>query len=191
MPLPGTALHIHGHAIVSADGKIAAADGTMPPQMRVDADWRAFQKALDESVLVVLGREGHERHPNPGRSRLVLTSRVDRLEPDPADPRALFYNPAALPVPSLFVELGLVAGTVAVTGGTRVFDLFRPWYDQFILAEVRMLVLPEGRPTFSADHPRFVLPGIGLSPTDMETIAPGVVRTHWVKTDTPVRAGMC
>ena len=29
----------------------------------------------------VLGRLGHEAHPNPGRRRLVVTSRVERLEP--------------------------------------------------------------------------------------------------------------
>ena len=191
MPIPGTSLIIEGHAIISADGMIAAADGSMPPEMRVDADWQAFQQALDAAALVVLGREGHERHPNPGRPRLVLTSRVERLERDPKDERAFFYNPENLPLPSLFVELGVETGTVAVTGGTRVFDLFRPWYDRFVLTEVRGLMLAGGRPAFSLDHPRFVLPGIGLEPGDMDVIAPGVTQTIWVKSTRPMRAGMC
>ena len=71
-------LTFEGHAIVSADGMIADAAGEMPPALRNDADWTQFQAALDRAALVVLGRKGHERHPNPGRRRLVLTQRICR-----------------------------------------------------------------------------------------------------------------
>ena len=73
MSIPDTSVIVEGHAIVSVDGMIAAADGSMPPALRNEADWRIFQAALDAAVLVVLGRLGHERNPNPGRKRLVLS----------------------------------------------------------------------------------------------------------------------
>src|SRR5690606_35238256 len=85
MTIPGTEILVEGHAIVSSDGMIAAADGSMPPQLRNDTDWRIFQSALDQAALVVLGRIGHARHPNPGRRRLVLTHSVAELEADPQD----------------------------------------------------------------------------------------------------------
>ena len=72
---------IVGHAVVSADGRIADHNRQMPEVLRNDKDWRRFQAALDRAALVVLGRLGHEAHPNPGRRRLVVTSRVERLEP--------------------------------------------------------------------------------------------------------------
>ena len=47
MSIPGSSVIIEGHAIVSVDGMIAAADGTMPPALRSEPDWRIFQAALD------------------------------------------------------------------------------------------------------------------------------------------------
>ena len=78
-------LEFEGHAIVSVDGMIADAEGLMPAALRNDADWRLFQAALDGAALVVLGRLGHARHPNPGRRRLVVTRAVEALAPDPQD----------------------------------------------------------------------------------------------------------
>src|SRR5689334_21826534 len=99
---------------------IATRDHRMPPELRSEADWRRFQAELDQSRLVVLGRLGHEAHPNPGRLRLVATSRVARLDVDRSDARAIFWNPAILPAVAALAELGIADGTVAVTGGTRV-----------------------------------------------------------------------
>ncbi|MFX7748073.1 hypothetical protein ABTK03_22080, partial [Acinetobacter baumannii] len=65
----------------------------MPQRLMNDADWRLFQAALDRAELVVLGRVGHQRHPNPGRRRLVLTRSVTGLVVDPADRCAHFWNP--------------------------------------------------------------------------------------------------
>ena len=73
-------VEIIGHAIVSADGAIADRQRRMPPELRNDNDWTRFQAALDASVLVVLGRLGHEAHPNPGRRRLVVTGAARGLE---------------------------------------------------------------------------------------------------------------
>jgi len=172
---------IEGHAIVSEDGMIAAADGSMPEALRSDADWRMFQAALDASALVVLGRLGHARHPNPGRRRLVLTRSVDALSADPNDALATLWNPVGMPVAEMLVQLGVTSGTVAVTGGTGTFDLFLPFYDRFVISEVRHLSLPGGVPCFSKGHPRFVLPGAGLAAGDMQVIDPGVVQTVWTR----------
>src|SRR5262245_49415540 len=112
---------IEGHAIVSADGKIAAADGTMPDALRCEADWMRFQRALDAAILVVLGRKAHERFPNPGRRRLVLTRGVASLEREPGDVRVALWNPAGMEFDEVLERLGISAGTIAIAG---VFDAF-------------------------------------------------------------------
>lgn len=175
------AIRFTGHAIVSTDGMIAAAGGSMPSALRNDADWRLFQAALDQSALVVLGRLGHHRHPNPGRRRLVFTSRVSAIAPDAADPLATYYNPAGATLAEALASAGISAGTVAVTGGTRVFDAFLPLYDAFDLAEVNCLAMPGGIACFSSGHPRQVLAGVGLLPSRSELIDPAaaVSLTHW------------
>ncbi len=170
-----------GHAIVSEDGMIADAQGTMPDALRDDEDWRRFQASLDRAAVVVLGRLGHERHPNPGRRRLVLTRSVPALSDDPNDNLAVFWNPAGVDIAEVLVSMGVATGTVAITGGTGAFDLFLPMYTRFILSEVRGLMLPGGTPCFTKDHPRLVLPGAGLAARDMEVINRQVVQTHWVR----------
>jgi hypothetical protein len=183
MPIPGSSVTVEGHAIVSVDGMIAAPDGSMPEALRNDADWRLFQASLDRAALVVLGRLGHSRHPNPGRRRLVLTHSVADLSADESDPLATLWNPAGLSIGDMLDRLGITAGTLAITGGTGTFDLFLPHYDRFVLSEVRSLSLPDGTPCFTKGHPRFALPGAGLAARDMETIdaAAGVIQTQWVR----------
>jgi hypothetical protein len=182
MTIPGTPILVEGHAIVSADGMIAAANGSMPPELRNDADWRFFQAALDRSALVVLGRLGHTRHPNPGRRRLVLTRSIADLQADPVDASSTYWNPAGLDIDEVLRRMGITEGTIAVTGGTGTFDLFLPWYDRFVLAEVRDLSLPDGTPCFSKGHPRYALSGAGLEARDMQLIDKGVVQTNWIRT---------
>jgi hypothetical protein len=174
-------LRVHGHAIVTADGMIADAAGAMPEVLRNDADWRAFQAALDAAALVVLGRRGHERHPNPGRRRLVLTRAVSVLLPDARDPLALLWNPLATPFGHVLDALEIVEGVIAVTGGTSVFDHFLSVYERFELSEVHRSVLPGGTPCFAAGHPRTVLAANGLLPGEGILIdaAAGVTTTHW------------
>jgi hypothetical protein len=176
-------LQFVGHAIVSADGMISDAAGGMPPELRNEADFRLFQAALDRSALVVLGRLGHARHPNPGRRRLVVTSGVAGLAPDPADPRAMLYNPAGTPLATALAKLGIASGIIAVTGGTRVFGAFLPLYESFELAEINGFLLPGGRPCFASGHPRAVLAGAGLVPAEFSLIDPekGVSLTRWQK----------
>ncbi|GLQ11993.1 hypothetical protein GCM10007913_39250 [Devosia yakushimensis] len=170
---------IVGHAIVSADGKIATADGDMPAELRNDLDFQRFQSHLDRANLVVVGRQGHERHPNPGRKRLVATTSVHDLSPDPADKHAHFWNPSGLSFESALAALGVPAdGNVAITG---VFDLFRERFTAFDLAESNIVLIRDGQPCFSTGHPRLVLADCGLFPVSFEPLDPqaNVTLTRW------------
>ena len=85
-----------GHAIVSADDRIAGPDGLTPASLRNEADWARFQAALDAAAVTVLGRLGHEANANrKGRNRLVLSSSargVTRRDD------AWWWNPADTPI---------------------------------------------------------------------------------------------
>jgi dihydrofolate reductase len=183
MPIPNTEVTVEGHALVSEDGMISDAAGIMPPRLRNEADWAFFQAALDRAALIVSGRLGHERHPNPGRRRLALTHRVAALEPDGNDPLATFWNPAGIGISEALQQLGIVTGKIAITGGTGTYDHFLPYYDVFVLSEIRGYVIPGGRPCFGGGHPRFVLSGAGYEARLVEVIdaAAGVTQTHWMR----------
>lgn len=173
------AIEIIGHAIVSADGMIADRSRRMPPALRNDADWRRFQAALDRSVLVVLGRLGHELHPNPGRKRLVVTSRVPWLERDPADDNSMLWNPDGISWHRVLAGLNIADGAIAVTGGQRVFDLFLPGFTSFDLVTVAELTIPDGVPCFSTGRPWDVLAGSGMRAGPPEELDKGVSLTTW------------
>jgi hypothetical protein len=170
-------IEIVGHAIVSADGRIADRHRQMPPELRNDADWTRFQTALDEAALVVLGRLGHESHPNPGRRRLVVTGRVERLEP--VDELVTLWNPMGIDIHDAVRELGVTEGTIAVTGGQGVFDLFLRRFTQFDLAIVDGVVIPDGVPCFSGGWPDDVLAENGMHVVRSETIDDGVRLQVW------------
>lgn len=176
-----SALEYQGHAIVSADGMIADADGDMPRGLVNRADQQRFQAALDQSAAVVLGRLGHARHPNPGRRRLVVTTSVAEAMTDPEDGRATLWNPTGIALPAMLDWLGIADGTIAVTGGTRVFELFLPHYTSFALAEAHGVTLPGGRPAFAQGHPRTILAAAGLCPAERLALEPtgDVTTTIW------------
>ena len=171
-----------GHAIVSADGMIADAEGLMPRELRNDADWMLFQAALDAAAIVVVGSHGHRRHPNPGRRRLVFTSAVREFVTDGDDRLATLFNPESMAVGDVLDAIELSDGVVAVTGGRRVFDHFLRQYDEFMLAEVNGFVLPGGIPCFSSGHPRAILAGSGMVPCEHKVIDAenGVTLTRWI-----------
>lgn len=172
-------IDIVGHAIVSADGMIADKAHRMPAALRNDADWRRFQAALDNAALVVLGRLGHEAHPNPGRKRLVVTSRVAWLERDPADDHTMLWNPDGIGFRRVLAGLGVETGTVAVTGGQRVFDLFLPGFTQFDLVTVAAVTIPDGVPCFAGGPPQAMLSASGLRVTQTEELDAGVTLAVW------------
>jgi hypothetical protein len=154
-----------GHAIVSADGMIADAEGLMPRQLRNDADWALFQAALDAASVVVVG------------VREFITDGRDHL--------ATLFNPESMAVADVLDAAGLPDGVIAVTGGRRVFDHFLRQYDEFMLAEVNGFVLTGGIPCFSDGHPRTVLAATGMMPVEHKVIDAenGVTLTRWIAVD--------
>jgi hypothetical protein len=143
-----------------------------------EADWRYFQAGLDRAGLVMIGRHGHEAHPNPPhRRRLVLTSTVDGFirDPDQADVGEVYrVNPAVMPVADALARLVKPGAEVAVPGGRLVFDAcLELGFDAFHLARKRGARLKGGVKIFTAcqdgARPEDVLAGHGLAPA--ETIA--------------------
>jgi dihydrofolate reductase len=176
---PPVSIDIVGHAIVSADGMIADRNHRMPAALRSEADWRRFQAALDSAALVVLGRLGHEAHPNPGRKRLVVTSRAAWLERDPGDDNIMLWNPDGISFRRVLAGLGIADGTIAVTGGQRVFDLFLPGFTQFDLVTVADATIPDGVPCFSGGPPREMLAQAGMRVAETEELEAGVTLQLW------------
>lgn len=170
-------IEIVGHAVVSADGRIADHLRQMPAALRNDKDWVRFQAALDRAQLVVLGRLGHEAHPNPGRRRLVMTSRVERFEP--IDDLVTLWNPAGMDFRDVAAELGVTDGVVAVVGGQQVFDYFLRRFTRFDLVTVDGALLPDGVPCFSTGWPDEVLAQAGLRVVERELLDPGVRLDVW------------
>jgi len=172
-----------GHAIVSADDKIADADGRFPDSLKNERDWALFQAALDAADLSLIGRESHEAAPNvKGRRRLVVSSKAEGLE---KRDDAWWVNPEQIPLGEALAQLLPHGGDVAVPGGKGVFDLclaygFRAFH--LVRAPVR---LPGGRWLFSACETGLsaetVLSGAGLARGETEIIDPaaGVTRTIW------------
>jgi dihydrofolate reductase len=170
-------IEIVGHAVVSADGRIADRNRQMPAALRNDKDWVRFQAALDRARLVIVGRLGHEAHPNPGRRRLVLTSRVERLEP--VDELVTLWNPASVDFRDVTAEMGITDGVMAVVGGQQVFDYFLRRFTRFDLVTVDRALLPDGVPCFSGGWPDEMLPLAGLRVVERELLDPGVRLEVW------------
>lgn len=175
---------IEGHAIVSADGRIAGADGETPPSLNNEADWLRFQAALDASAVVVLGRLSHESNPNTSRrNRMIVSSSARGVEPR-SD--GWWWNPKETPLAIALASAAPRGGIVAVPGGRLVFDLFLTiGYDAFHLATSDRVELPDGIPLFTAvgrgETPHSVLSGVGLIPEPAEVLdaAAGVTLVTW------------
>jgi dihydrofolate reductase len=161
-------LRVVGYAIVSADGMIADAAGKMPPAIVNPADQRFFAQALDEADVVVHGRHSQEQDPHaPRRQRLVVTRRIASLAPHPDNPKAQLWNPEGATFEEACAALGVGHGLAAIIGGTGVFALFLPRYDEFHLSRAEQARLAGGRPVFPGIPPRSpedLLQSHGLKP---------------------------
>lgn len=186
-----------GYAIISDDDCIADADGNMPTVLMNEADWRYFQAGLDRAALVLIGRHGHEAHPNPPhRRRLVLTSTVDGFtrDPDQADIGEVFrVNPAVVPLAEALARLVKPGAEVAVPGGRLVFDACLDLgFDAFHLARKRGARLKGGVKILSAcqdgTRPEAVLAGHGLEPAETIALDP-TARVDLVVHRRPVSGG--
>ncbi|MGI8569254.1 MAG: dihydrofolate reductase [Methylocella sp.] len=177
---------IEGYAIVSSDGMIADADGTMDA-LKFDADKQYFLASLDAAAAVVHGRHSSERRLGAARShRLVLTRRIAALARDPRNSRALLWNPAGASLEVALCALDVPHGVLAVIGGTDVFGLFLEiGYDSFHLSRAKNVRLPGGRMLFpEVRHevtPEEMLASRGLKPGPEQVLdaAAGVTLVTW------------
>ena len=98
-----SALRFEGYVIVSADGRLANAHNVMPDELKNDKKF--FTEALDRADLVVHGRHSQEQQPSvPKRRRIILTRKVATTARDPANPKALLWNPAGCPFEAASLE---------------------------------------------------------------------------------------
>lgn len=171
-----------GHAIVSADDRIADAAGSMPDTLRHPVDQVRFQAALDRAALIVLGHRSHDAAPNPRhRLRMVMTSAVADLER--ADD-AWWWNPAGLSLEEALRAVVPAGGTLAIPGGRGAFDFFLGvGFDAFHLSRRSGVHLPGGVPVFSgcgdgvtAEN---VLARAGLARGTAESLGEDVTLTIW------------
>src|SRR3712207_4504378 len=141
-------VEIHGYAIVSDDDRIADASGRTPDALRNEADWAYFQAELDLSALLVLGRLGHEAHPNrKSRPRMILSSSSPGLE---RRSDGWWWNPGAVSWTDA-VRAVLPAGRrVAVSrGGGAVVPFPGIGYVAFSLTLDQGVPVPAGVGAFS------------------------------------------
>jgi hypothetical protein len=182
MPRPR---RIEGYAIVSEDGMLANAAGSMPDQLKFEADQKFFERGLDGVVVVVHGRHSHEQQPHSHlRRRLILTRQVSAIAADPSNEKALFWNPGGASFDQALIALGVRDGSVGVIGGTNVFGMFLDRYDVFYLSRAPEVRVPDGRPIFPdvpARTPEEVLASHGLDPGKRQVLDPakGVAVVSW------------
>ena len=181
--MPG--LRIEGYVIVSADGMLADAGHVMPVQLKFEGDKQFFTSALDRADLIVHGRHSHEDQPNsPRRRRIVVTRTIGAIASDPANPRAILWNPAGAAFEAACEHAGVASGTVAIIGGPDVFEMFMDRYDTFWLSQAPRVLLPAGEPCFPGvprHSPQQVLAAHGLKAGDAQMLDAdeGVSVTPW------------
>lgn len=164
-----------GHALVSADDRIADAAGMKPPELNHPADWARFQTELGKAAVILIGRKSHETDPGTrGRRRIVMSSRARGIERR-AD--AWWWNPAEASLEKALSTAAPGGGLVAVPGGMAVFDYFlKVGYDAFHLARLPTVALPGGIPVFSACADgalaEEVLAWAGLHAAEVENLDP-------------------
>ena len=176
---------IEGFAIACLDGAIADAAGLMPDSLKLEADQRFFEKALDGAAVIVHGRMSHEGQRNsPKRRRLILTRQVPAIAADPTNEKTLFWNPAGASFEQALAALGAPDGSVGIIGGTDVFGMFLDRYDVFHLSRAPGVRLPGGRPVFPGvptRNPEQVLAGHGLDRSQRQVLdaAMGLAVVSW------------
>ena len=178
-------LVIEGFAIISEDGMLADASGSMPSTLVIEADQQFLSNGLDRASVIVHGRNSHESQTrSPLRRRLIATHGIKTLAPAPNYPRALLWNPAGVSLGKAAEALGVRNGTVAILGGTEIYGFFLSRYDAFHLSRLAGLRLPGGRPVFPQvpkRSPEDVLASSGLTPGRQLPldVARGAFVTRW------------
>jgi hypothetical protein len=140
---------VEGYVIVSADGMLANADHVMPDALKFEGDKHFFSTALDRADLIVHGRNSGEGQTNSAkRKRVILTRGVSSLARDPANPRAVLWNPQGASFEDACGFAGVARGTIAIIGGPGVFGMFMDRYDTFWLSQAPRVWLPGGQGCF-------------------------------------------
>jgi len=128
---------------------LADANRHMPDELKAEGDQIFFENALDKVDVVVHGRHSQEQQARaPQRLRLILTTRVAAIAPDPDNAKARLWNPADATFEQALDALGVQDPIVAVIGGPQAFGLFIDRYDVFYLSRAPGVRLPGGRPVF-------------------------------------------
>ena len=161
------AYRIEGYVIVSSDGMLANAQHVMPDELKFEGDKHFFTAALDRADLIVHGRHSGEDQPNsPQRRRLIVTSQVSALAPDPSNPNATLWNPSGAPFEAAAEAAGVQSGMVAIIGGPAVFGMFMDRYDTFWLSLAARVKIPGGEgcfPGMPQQSPQQILSAHGLT----------------------------
>ena len=147
---------IEGYVITCGGGMIADASAVMPEALKIEADHQFLERELDRFDVLVHGRHSHEGQPNsPRRRRLVVTRKIPTITPDPDRPKSLLWNPAGASFIEACGALALAAGSIAILGGTHVYDMFLEiGYDAFHMSRAGKAKLPGGTPVFSSGQIR-------------------------------------
>lgn len=125
-------LVIEGFAIISEDGMLADASGSMPSTLVIEADQQFLSNGLDRASVIVHGRNSHESQTrSPLRRRLIATHGIKTIAPAPNYPRALLWNPTGVSLGKAAEALGVRNGTVAILGGTEIYVFFYPGMTRF------------------------------------------------------------
>jgi hypothetical protein len=178
-------IHMEAYAIVSEDGMLTDAKGSIPSALKLDADQRFFESGLNAADIVVHGRNSQDQLPNSAtRRRLIVTGRIPRLAADPSNSRAILWNPAGASFEQALKAFAAANLSVAVIGGPRVFEMFLDLFDVFYLSRAANVRLPGGLPIFSgvpASTPEAVLADHGLDNPEHELMDPaiGLTITGW------------
>ncbi len=170
-------LSIEGFAIVSREGMLAGEDGLMPNSLKFDQDQDFLDRSLDAAALLVHGRMSHECQTNSSlRRRLLLTRSCGPFSTEPVEPNVWNWNPETTPFSKVCEALGIDTGTVAILGGTAVYDMFLADYAAFHLCRADKVSLPGGVPVLSAVRegmtPERVLSDAGLALAQEVTLDP-------------------
>jgi dihydrofolate reductase len=123
-------LIVIGHAIISCDCCIADSNGNMPDGLLSVKDWEFFQKDLDESDLVILGRKSYENFHQKKRNRLIPTSKIRDYYFENSD--LCFFNPSDISVEKIINLYNSYPKKIAVAGGQGVYKLV---FDQFFYTQ--------------------------------------------------------
>jgi dihydrofolate reductase len=162
-----------GYAIVSEDGMLADASGSIPPALIVKADQEFFMRGLDAAAALVHGKNSAEQPTSPTRRRLVATRSVAALARVAGEPHAVHWNPQGASVEEALQSQRVGSGDIAIIGGTDIFGLFLPRYDLFYLTRVPGVTLPGGRPVFPGvprETPERLLIEAGMTPGSPEML---------------------